>query len=250
MKTLILSDIHANIYALEAIWAAEKDADRVLCLGDLVDYGPHPKPVIDWVRRRDIACVQGNHDRWLATCYRQRLTMDAVPPEERHWVNFNVGLVDDDDIAFLEGLPLEMTVELDGITYGMSHMYRKYDEITSRSMFDEFCTLRFGVGASSGAENGAIKRLLFGHTHRQGVRYLSDDMLWLNPGSASYRRPDDHDQTAHYATIIDGAISLHWLAYDFSQMFRVMDPIPVNEAEHYHAHERYGTGPDRLALFS
>lgn len=244
MKTLILSDIHANIYALEAIWAKEKDADRVLCLGDLVDYGPRPKPVIDWVRSQpNITCVQGNHDRWLATCYRQGLTMDAVAPEDRYWVHYNVGLVDEDDIAFLEGLPLEMTVELDGITYGMSHMYRKYEEIVSLHAYHEFCTVRLG------AEEGAVKRLLFGHTHRQGIRYLSDDMLWLNPGSAAYRRRDDPDQTAHYATLIDGQITLHRLPYDFAPVFETMNPVPVNAAEKCHVEGHYGTRPDRLSLF-
>ncbi len=42
MKTLIISDVHSNIAALEAIWSREQDADRVLCAGDVVDYGPYP----------------------------------------------------------------------------------------------------------------------------------------------------------------------------------------------------------------
>jgi hypothetical protein len=62
--------------------------------------------------------------------------------------------------------------------------------------------------------------LIFGHTHRQAIRSLSDSYLWLNPGSVSYRRRDDPDQTAHYATITNGEIALKRLAYDVSTLHR------------------------------
>lgn len=42
MKLLVISDIHGNWAALQAVLKAEQDADRILCLGDLVDYGPEP----------------------------------------------------------------------------------------------------------------------------------------------------------------------------------------------------------------
>ena len=63
MKALIISDIHSNIFALEAIWQREHDCDVVFCAGDLVDYGPSPGEVIAWVQAHGVACVQGNHDR-------------------------------------------------------------------------------------------------------------------------------------------------------------------------------------------
>ncbi len=44
-------------------------------------------------------------------------------------------------------------------------------------------------------------------------------MEWLNPGSASYRRPDDPDKTAHYATITDGEIRLKQIPYDRKPQF-------------------------------
>jgi predicted phosphodiesterase len=43
LKALIISDIHSNIYAVQAIWEKEKDCDRIYCAGDIVDYGPFPK---------------------------------------------------------------------------------------------------------------------------------------------------------------------------------------------------------------
>lgn len=58
--------------------------------------------------------------------------------------------------------------------------------------------------------------MIFGHTHRQCIHVLDQHMLWLNPGSVSYRRPDDPDKTAHYAVIENGEIRLCQVPYDRS----------------------------------
>ena len=60
MKIAIISDIHANLAALEAF--PEKDYDELWCIGDLVDYGPRPPEVIHWVRDNASLAVRGNHD--------------------------------------------------------------------------------------------------------------------------------------------------------------------------------------------
>jgi len=90
MKILILSDIHSNIYALESIWESERDSDRIYCTGDLVDYGPYPKEVLNWVRDHDVICTQGNHDKWLVLNYRSGNLFDRITPEERTWVHHNM----------------------------------------------------------------------------------------------------------------------------------------------------------------
>ena len=64
MRYLILSDIHANIDALEAVLTAAPPWDRALVLGDLVGYGGAPNAVIDRVRGLDpMAVIRGNHDK-------------------------------------------------------------------------------------------------------------------------------------------------------------------------------------------
>jgi Calcineurin-like phosphoesterase superfamily domain len=52
MKLLIVSDIHGNWAALETVLNAESDADRILCLGDLVGYGPEPAACVNWAIQR------------------------------------------------------------------------------------------------------------------------------------------------------------------------------------------------------
>ena len=65
MRTLVISDIHANIDALIAI---EEPCDSVICLGDIVDYGPDPIACIDYLRKLDVPLirVRGNHDNAVA----------------------------------------------------------------------------------------------------------------------------------------------------------------------------------------
>lgn len=63
MHIAILSDIHANLAALEAV---QEPYDFLLCLGDLVDYGPQPREAIRWVRDRAFIVIRGNHDQALA----------------------------------------------------------------------------------------------------------------------------------------------------------------------------------------
>lgn len=64
MPYLILSDIHANLEALNAVLAdARGRYDRILCLGDLVGYGADPNAVVEWTRAHVAAVIRGNHDK-------------------------------------------------------------------------------------------------------------------------------------------------------------------------------------------
>ena len=64
MKIAVISDIHGNIYALMKVLEDidNEGVDTIVCLGDLVGYGPHPNEVIAMIRRRNILCIKGNYD--------------------------------------------------------------------------------------------------------------------------------------------------------------------------------------------
>ena len=65
MKVLILSDIHANYTALQAVLQDAGQVDQIWCAGDLVDYGVCPHETVAWFRSHEVRCVSGNHDRHL-----------------------------------------------------------------------------------------------------------------------------------------------------------------------------------------
>lgn len=67
MRYLILSDLHSNWEALEAVWRdASGDYEQLVCCGDLIGYGADPNRVIEWVRIHAVAVVRGNHDKACA----------------------------------------------------------------------------------------------------------------------------------------------------------------------------------------
>lgn len=123
MRYLILSDIHANIDALDAVLDAAPAEmwDRVLVLGDLVGYGAEPSAVIDRVRALNpLATIRGNHDK--AACgiedgssfnYVARLaaqwTFEALSPEHREYLRTlpQGPMVIDDAIEICHGAPFD-----------------------------------------------------------------------------------------------------------------------------------------------
>ncbi len=68
MRILLISDIQGNWAALKAVLAAEPDVDQILCLGDLVNYGPQPAECAGWAMKTLTSdwLIQGNHDRAVA----------------------------------------------------------------------------------------------------------------------------------------------------------------------------------------
>lgn len=212
MRILVLSDIHANIWALEAIMNAEKKYDQLFFAGDMVDYGIAPSQVIDWFQKATSALiVQGNHDRMAVNAFR-REDFHHMPSKSYRWLHFNLERMTMEQINYLESLPVHQLFYADGWTYLMKHEYitGTYDMIESRAQFESY----WREHTPELYWNAPKRRMIFGHSHRQCIHVLGEGMEWINPGSASYRRPDDPDKTAHYMVIEDGIVGIRRVSYD------------------------------------
>ena len=84
MKLLIISDIHANVTALEAVLRDAGAVDDVYCAGDYVDYGTDPREAIAWVKSHGVHCVIGNHDDATAMAEQEGDNAIAILPDEMH----------------------------------------------------------------------------------------------------------------------------------------------------------------------
>jgi predicted phosphodiesterase len=120
MKTLILSDIHGNLSALEAILDREREYDQCLFLGDVVDYGPSPKECIAFLKSNMSYGVIGNHDNALAYdvdcgC---RGDFKQFSDETRAW---HKTLLDKEEIEFLGSLQPLHRIEVDGLSILLAH---------------------------------------------------------------------------------------------------------------------------------
>jgi putative phosphoesterase len=114
----LLSDVHGNLPGLEAAWRAlaEYAPDMTVCLGDLVQYGPFPGPVVSFVRSHGIETVQGNCDR--AVGRRRRDCGDVF--ENPHWrklageyLEWTSDNLSSDEAVFLRNLPDELRFVID-----------------------------------------------------------------------------------------------------------------------------------------
>ncbi|NNF03365.1 MAG: metallophosphoesterase, partial [Rhodothermales bacterium] len=104
MLIAVLSDIHSNLPALEAVMTAvDRDRpDEIHCLGDVVGYGADPEPCIDIIRRRCTTVVLGNHDLAVA----DGSGMKLLPPHGRIAAEHNASKLSAEDRHWLANLPL------------------------------------------------------------------------------------------------------------------------------------------------
>jgi predicted phosphodiesterase len=102
MRVLILSDIHANLVALETVLNNARPYDAVWCLGDIVGYGPKPNECIDVIRDISALCVMGNHD-W-AVLGREGVNVDDFNPQARQVVLWTREQLNEANRQFLDQL--------------------------------------------------------------------------------------------------------------------------------------------------
>ena len=245
MKLLIISDMHSNPEALKAIIRAEGDADRIYFAGDFVDYGPDPCGAVSLASHLGVIGVNGNHDRRFlrildADEYRQSNPMNwndsiygpiDLKLPNRRWVDQNIEQADAQTIEYLRALPAFVSITADGIAYLMSHQYdtTSYGTIGNIDQFNAFWKEHFSLEVPAGTP----RRMIFGHTHRQGIVRIGDDALWMNPGSISYRRPDEASKDAFYITITDGDIEMKHVPYDRSSLYEAV----LREKDYLHPDE-------------
>lgn len=199
MRLAFISDIHANLYALEAVLAdiRERGADEILCAGDLVGYGPHPNEVVARVRTLGIRTVQGNYDDAAANA---RLVCGCDYPDERSmavgtaslsWTSRHLG---QDSRAFLRQLPPALGLQAGPFAVLLAHgSPRRLNEYLYEDAPAEL--LREIVRE---AEAGV---LVVGHTHRAYHRVFEGRHL-INAGSVG--QPRDGDPRAGYVLVEAG----------------------------------------------
>lgn len=107
MRILVISDIHANDTAFEAVLKhSEGDWDFVWCLGDVVGYGPDPNECVERLKTLPQLCLAGNHD-WAAL---NRLDVKTFNPDARRAVEWTQDTLTAENTEFLEHLPVTFVI--------------------------------------------------------------------------------------------------------------------------------------------
>lgn len=223
MKVLIISDIHASIESLEAVWEKESDAQAILCAGDITDWGWNPHEVIAWLREHNAICVHGNHDLHIVRLYDSGRREELG--KETNYSSHCVNQLTEEDAAWLRALPETQTVTLDGIAYCMRHAIEVCEsENTIRTLLGQYCTIpmfdqfwtRFG-----GSRETEYRRLVLGHSHNCYTLQARWNEMYLNPGSMHYRLGGNAGtHGADYITVVDGAVTMKHVDYPTAHLRR------------------------------
>lgn len=227
MRCLVLSDIHSNLAAFQAVLNDAGSVDQLWCLGDVVGYGPDPNECVELLRSLPHLCIAGNHD-WATLGL---LDLRDFNPEARQANEWNRKQLTSENLAYLESLP-ETIVEGDFTLAHGSPCHPIWEYILYAS------SALAGFGCFDTAY------CFVGHTHTPVVFELCEDegqdlceprlppeeplklgaeRQIINPGSVG--QPRDGDRRASYVILDRDALTVEYrrVSYDFLKTQAAME---------------------------
>jgi predicted phosphodiesterase len=205
MQIALLSDVHANLHALDAVLtdiASHPEIAATYHLGDLVGYQAHPNEVITRLAERGVMGVSGNYDSTVAHRYKHCGCRADTPEQEalaHESFAWTLATVTEASRAALAALPFRLELKpLGGHTAGPT-LHLMHATPTNNLVYvtaarsDDFLRK---MGEQSGATSGDV--VAFGHTHKPWQRVV-DGVLYVNTGSVG--RPKDGDPRAGWTLL-------------------------------------------------
>ena len=197
MRILVISDIHANLTALDAVLTDAGEFDAAWCLGDLVGYGPDPNECIAKVRALpNLRCIIGNHDAAAL----DKIDTKTFNLEARQALEWTQKTLTETSISFLSSLQQKIEINNVTLTHGSPrHPVWEYlmDSQTAALNFDYFSTPYCFVGHTHlpVVYTREEKKLVVYKPTPNNKITLSPRTI-INPGSVG--QPRDHDPRAAY----------------------------------------------------
>jgi len=240
MRILVLSDLHANATALTAaLNAAEGRWDKVVCLGDVVGYGPDPNEVASKIRQLGAQTIRGNHDKAVAGL----MPTDDFNPVAKTAADWTRSHLSPDNLKWLAELP-HGPLETNGIV------------LVHGAFQDEDEYVFTPAQALEGLLDSTAAVTFFGHTHHQGgfsysetgnnleilnvrprlsesfaaLRTESGTRYLLNPGSIGQPRDSDPRAGFAIADLEHDVIEFWRVPYDIADVQSRMRAAQLPEA--------------------
>jgi diadenosine tetraphosphatase ApaH/serine/threonine PP2A family protein phosphatase len=235
LKRAIISDLHSNLEALTAVFAdmESEGVSEVYCLGDIVGYGPDPRPCIDAALRFD-ACVLGNHDQGALfdpegfssgaekaifwTRSQLETPSDDHEQDRRRW-DFLCELprtIREDDKVFVHGSPRNPLNEY--VFPEDIHNPRKIEKVFG--IVERFCFQGHTHVPGVFTEDGRFLR----PDQIGGVYHLGEQKAMINVGSVG--QPRDGDPRSCYVILEDATVRFRRVEYPYEETANKIYAIP------------------------
>ncbi|HMJ48816.1 MAG TPA: metallophosphoesterase family protein [Ferruginibacter sp.] len=207
-KIGLISDIHGNFEALKTVLAEldRMNITEIYCLGDVVGYYAQVNECCDELQARNIPCIMGNHDWYMASggfCPRSKSVNDCLVYLRK--------VITQKNIEWLRTFLVQRFVENVHMVHG--GWTDPIDEYLLEPSEEYFSNIPGGYFAS-------------GHTHIQMLHKFNNGKTYCNPGSVG--QPRDDDPRAAFA-VYDGEFTLHRIEYDMQKVFELMDKAGFND---------------------
>jgi predicted phosphodiesterase len=224
MRYGIVSDVHSNIEALQAVFR-ELDAagiDTLVCLGDIVGYGPSPNECCAMLLERNCVSIAGNHDEAAAS----ESGLEYFSPLAREALEWNKAALTAGNLAYLAGLPRERRIDGFDIVHGAPVYHFEYilDTLDAEAAFGRTDASLTFVGHTHIAE--VYYQDAAGRTYQQRLLHggrieIAPEFRYIvNPGSVG--QPRDRNPQAAYAICdtVEGFVDVKRVTYDVSGVQR------------------------------
>jgi predicted phosphodiesterase len=218
MKIAVMSDIHGNLEALDAVLedVCSQRIEKIVCIGDLIGYGPNPEEVIQKIRRINVCCTMGNHELGILF----KIERKWFNPKVRKGLSLTERLLSPGSLDFIAGLPNTYTLHDNLFVHGFppdsvkTYLFEKDTDEIARWF-----------------QTPGPKLTFVGHTHdlelvtwdgRKADRYpLHQDRLVLDKSKyiinvGSVGQPRDGDNRAKYVIWdpVEASIEVRFVPYD------------------------------------
>jgi len=222
MKIAVISDVHSNIDALEAVLQdiENRSVDRIISTGDLLGYLPYPNEVVDCFKKNAIESIKGNHDKKVSEHVFDQTLLSLKTQQEMQSsasLLYTSKTITDDNRTYLRNLPEQARLEIGHIKILFLHgSPRKIDEY----LYEDEMLLK------SISEEMKCDVLVFGHTHIPYHRVINHKHF-INAGSVGKPKHGNASSSYVVITIENNHITteVHYVDYN---PYKLCDEIKSN----------------------
>ena len=203
MKIALISDIHANLPALEACFAdmANRKPDAVYCLGDLVGYNIWPNEVVNEIRRRGIATIAGNYDEGIGNNSDEcgcAYKTDEEKSMGKVSVSYTNSVIGESERQYLKHLPRHLRLEF---RFGERMVSMLMVHGSPRRINEYLFEDRDEKSLARIMNDAGADILCFGHTHKPWYKKISADRSLHAINTGSVGKPKDNDPRGCYVML-------------------------------------------------